>query len=769
MNRSALTLIFLFGSQLVFGSTDDFDTAVVQGAAYLRQGQYHLALETLETAQQIAVGPAQQAEALGWLGLAHYRMHHPEQADALLQNAIAPGVGDAHDRARWTAALADLRADHQRPEGARRLYAEALKLAGGDRGLVVGIRLGQAGLMPPDQRLAELQDIGKSLLETDRPEDRARYLVNIGTQARSLGKGGEKLAYDSFEQARWISDAEPRVQSEALGGLAQLYEDRKRLDEALRLNREAMQVAESIDARDLLIELEWRAGRLHRTLQQSSDALAAYQRAVEHIEAVRQDIPVEYHEGRSSFRETLEPVYLGLADLLLEQANRRTGEDKTPLLRQARQTVELIKQSELEDFLGSRCTVQSTKKTLLETMEPRAAILYPIILPDRLELLISIGSELRHYTQTVDEATVQETAHKLAKILRDHKLVAESPSQARSLSRQLYLWLIAPAEPWLRQYQVQTLVIVPDGVLRLIPLGALYDGEHYLIERYAIATSPGLTLFEASPLQQQGITVLLAGMSEPGPVVENLPRVFFQNMIGTSSKGRGAEIAAQPKRRTPPNSLTEASEAPAENQDTEVERLLHDPDFHRSLNERLVLPGVDREIASLRQEVTNKVLMNKGFTVDNLKQEIVRNAYSVVHIASHGVFGPTADTSFIMAYDGIINMDELEQMFKAEKFQKAPVELLTLSACQTAEGDDRAPLGLSGIALKAKVRSALGTLWPVSDEAASKLMADFYQALSQPGTSKVQALRRAQQAMIENPRFAHPFFWSPFILVGNWL
>ena len=552
MNRSALALIFLFGSQLVFGSTDDFDTAVVQGAAYLRQGQYHLALETLETAQQIAVGPAQQAEAMGWLGLAHYRMHHPEQADALLQNAIAPGVGDAHDRARWTAALADLRADHQRSEEARRLYAEALKLAGGDRRLVVGIRLGQAGLMPPDQRLAELQDIGKSLLKTDRPEDRARYLVNIGTQARSLGKGGEKLAYDSFEQARWISDAEPRVQSEALGGLAQLYEDRKRVDEALRLNREAMQVAESIDARDLLLELEWRAGRLYRTLQQSSAALAAYQRAVEHIEAIRQDIPVEYHEGRSSFRETLEPVYLALADLLLEQANRRTGDDKTALLRQARQTVELLKQSELEDFLGSRCTVQSTKKTLLETRDPRAAILYPIILPDRLELLISVGSELRHYTQTVDEATVQETARELAKILRDHKLVAESLSQAQSLSRQLYLWLIAPAEPWLRQYQVQTLVIVPDGVLRLIPLGALYDGEHYLIERYAIATSPGLTLFEASPLQQHGITALLAGMSEAGPVVENLPRVFFQNMIGTSSKGRGAadRRAAWGRRRT---------------------------------------------------------------------------------------------------------------------------------------------------------------------------------------------------------------------------
>ena len=91
--------------------------------------------------------------------------------------------------------------------------------------------------------MAELQDIGKSPLKTDPPEDRARYLVNIGTQARSLGKGGEKLAYHSLEQARWIA-MQNRGAVRALGGLAQLYEDRKRLDEALRLNREAMQVAE---------------------------------------------------------------------------------------------------------------------------------------------------------------------------------------------------------------------------------------------------------------------------------------------------------------------------------------------------------------------------------------------------------------------------------------------------------------------------------------------------------------------------------------------
>jgi CHAT domain-containing protein len=140
-----------------------------------------------------------------------------------------------------------------------------------------------------------------------------------------------------------------------------------------------------------------------------------------------------------------------------------------------------------------------------------------------------------------------------------------------------------------------------------------------------------------------------------------------------------------------------------------------------------------------------------------------------VHIASHGVFGKTADTSFLMAYDGVINIDELEKLLKSDKFSKQPVELLTLSACQTAEGDDRAPLGLSGIALKAKVRSALGTLWPVSDEAASQLMAEFYKALSKPGISKVQALRQAQIILLKQKKLENPFYWSPFILAGNWL
>ncbi|HVO70271.1 MAG TPA: CHAT domain-containing protein, partial [Aggregatilineaceae bacterium] len=572
---------------------------------------------------------------------------------------------------------------------------------------------------------------------------------------------GLKLAYESFERARQDAGQQPRLRAEALGGLAQLYEDQKRDGEALRLNLQAIQSAQSIKAHDLLLELEWRQGRLHRALNQLPEALVAYQHAVEHIEAIRQDIPVEYQGGRSSFRETLEPVYLGLADLLLEQARQQSGEKKTHLLRRARETAELIKQSELDDFLGERCTVQSVKTALLESVEPRTAILYPIILPDRLELLVSTGSDVQQSTQPVSDETIQSTTHSLAKALRTGR------GDVQSISRQLYDWLIKPVEPWLHERQVQTLVVVPDGVLRLIPLAALYDGERYLIERYALATSPGLTLFEPSPLSQHGIKSLLAGMSDPGPVVEHLPPAFLRAMARASA--RGADIEEPPGSRALPISEVDTTLILDQTRSIDLDRLMKEPVFRQKLKERLRLPGVAQELASMRQLIPNTLLMNEGFTVDSFKQRVVQQPYSVVHIASHGVFGRTADTSFIMAYDGVINIDELDRLLKSEKFKKEPLELLTLSACQTAEGDDRAPLGLSGIALKAKVRSALGTLWPVSDLAAARLMPEFYKALLQPGITKVEALRQAQLELLKDKQLEHPYFWSPFIPVGNWL
>lgn len=763
MGWRLLILCFYVISGMAFGAADNFNTLLDAGKLHLQQGQYFLTLDDLQSAQPLAVSPEQQAQVKGTLGLTHYQMRHYEQADSLLRQALALNVGESQDRARWTATLAELHTNRGQIEDARRRYNDALKLAGNNQQLIIGIQLGQTALLPTEQRLAELQRIYNHLGAINDPLQRSRYLLNLGTQAKRLNAPGLKLAYDSFEQARQtIGTQQPRLLAESLDALAQLYEDQQRYEEALRLNRQAIQSAQSIEARDLLLEMEWRQGRLYQRQQQTAEAITAYQNAVEHIEAIRQDIPVEYHNGRSSFRELLEPVYLGLADLLLAQASQQSGDNKTLLLRRARETVELIKQSELEDFLGGRCAVHSSKDALLEAVEPTTAIIYPILLPDRLELLVSSGSEIRQYSQPVNAATLQNLAQQLARSLRKGK------SDAKTIAQQLHHWLIAPIEPWLREHQVHTLVLVPDGALRLIPPAALHDGEHYLIENYAVAISPGLTLLEPAPLQRRGINVLLAGMSEPGSVVEHLPHIFLQAMVRGGS-GRGVDIDDLPRSRALPINLEEPGDTRNVDVERDVERLLKDPNFRQNLKTQLSLPGVAEEIDSLQRLVPNTRLMNEGFTVEAFKQQAVKKPYSVVHIASHGVFGKTADTSFLMAYDNVINMDELEQLLRSDKFAKQPVELLTLSACQTAEGDDRAPLGLSGIALKAKVRSALGSLWPVSDEAASLLMAEFYKALAKPGTSKVQALRQAQIVLLKQKELENPFYWSPFILAGNWL
>ena len=111
----------------------------------------------------------------------------------------------------------------------------------------------------------------------------------------------------------------------------------------------------------------------------------------------------------------------------------------------------------------------------------------------------------------------------------------------------------------------------------------------------------------------------------------------------------------------------------------------------------------------------------------------------------------------------------LDRFIGLFKYRDDPLELLTLSACDTAEGDDRAALGLAGVAIKAGARSALATLWEVNDEVSAQLVVDFYKELRDPSVSRVGALRRAQLKLLEDPRYDHPGFWSPFLLINNWL
>jgi len=123
---------------------------------------------------------------------------------------------------------------------------------------------------------------------------------------------------------------------------------------------------------------------------------------------------------------------------------------------------------------------------------------------------------------------------------------------------------------------------------------------------------------------------------------------------------------------------------------------------------------------------------------------------------------------YAVAYDDLLTMKQFQGLLQTKNLHDQPIDLLTLSACKRATGDDRAPLGFAGVAIKAKARSAMGTLWSVDDEATSWLMPRFYEILQDSSESKIKALRKAQLLLMDEAKLTHPYYWAPFILVGDW-
>ncbi len=731
---------------------------VVHAGAWLTQGRddldnnrFRQAAEKLARARMQETTPLARTRAIAWLGISHFYMQQWQTADTLLSEALATELGSNAERARWLATRAELAARAGQSEIAEHDFQKATGLVRTDPDAATAMALARSTIFTGTATVTSLQALQPRVAAIRDRGERLRAWLQLGTQSRPLGRQATKLAFTSLSAARQLADT-PRARAEVLNQLAQLYEDQRRWDDASRLNDQAYAHARLVDARDVLLEIDWRGGRLYRQQGASEQALAAYQRTVADIEALKLDIPVDYRNGRSSFRETLEPVYLGLADLLLQKATHATPMAAVVWLRRAREAVESLKRAELDDYLGKRCSTQRYAASQVDTIAPQTAVIYPIILPDRLEVLASAGTDFRQSTQLLDRSALTSLVRRFASSLRRRHQDAEA------LGNELYTWLMKPLEPWLRAHRIQTLVIVPDGVLRLIPLAALHDGERYLIERYAVVTSPGLTLMQPSPPARRDTLALLAGLSEPGPVIEQLPPELVHVLLGQETQRGGGGGTS---RALPPASMVSDSKS----QDV----TLNDAAVRSAIREQLRLPGVLQELESLKGELPSTQLLDQNFTADALRQDLRQRPYSIVHIASHGVLGQRADQSFILAYDRVLTLDDLERLLQTGPFRDRPMDLLTLSACQTAEGDDRAPLGIAGMALKTRVRGALGTLWPVDDDAAARLMPAFYRSLGHAGLSKGSALQKAQLNLLHDPELSHPYFWAPFILVGNWL
>ncbi len=488
--------------------------------------------------------------------------------------------------------------------------------------------------------------------------------------------------------------------SMAWGRLGRIYREAGHIDEALLFTRRAIFAAQKAGIEKDLYRWHWQTGRLLIQKKEMDRAIDAYRRAAAGMTAIRQDLAAACSEGNcGTFRQIAGPLFLEFADLLLKRS--AAADDPKEIqadLLEARETVEQMKVVELQDYFNDACVAKQQKRVaaIEEVISKDTAVVYPIIFPDRVELLVNLPGQFKRYTTAVDSQSLAAAVHNLRAKL-------QSPgSRYIRYSILLWDWLVAPYEEDFKSADIHTLIIVPDGPLRTLPLSALSNGEEFLIQRYALVTTPSLTLTDPRPLSRENLQVLANGLTKGVQGFNPLPSVA-----------------------------------------SELER-----------------------IGSLYR---SRLFIDENFILSNIEEAIGSTPYSVVHIASHGQFDADPDKTFLLTYDDRLTMDRLEQLMGLNEFREEPVELLTLSACQTAVGDDRAALGLAGVAVKAGARSALATLWFVDDEATSRLVAGFYERIQDSSLSKAQALQAAQIELMKTQGYSHPAYWAPFLLIGNWM
>ncbi|RUQ29218.1 MAG: CHAT domain-containing protein [Candidatus Competibacteraceae bacterium] len=696
--------------------TRQVDALLQRAEADQALGQYRNALAALRTAQSLAeplADPARHATVLGELGETLWRTgataearHALERSVALARQANALPIAAA-----GLNHLGNLAADQGDAQSARVAWQESLSLARQvqDPALITAVLINQARLAAQerDSGTAEtlLAEAARQTQTLPASHDQAYYLLAIGQLRRTLPGASvsqQTQAWQHFTAAAAIARQleDQRSLSYALGYQAQWQRDAGRSTEALALYRQAVFAAQQANAPELLYRWQWPIGRLLKAQGDHDGAILAYRQAVVNLQTIRQDFaPDRAKNHAASLQANSGDAFTELADLLLQRAaGQAAPAARDADLRAARDTMEALKTAEVRDYFRDDCiTALQSRTVTLDRPPPHTAVLYPILLPNRLELLLSTPDNLEQITVRVDRNT-------FTSVVREFRRTLEKRTSREYLppAQQLYGWLIRPLQTTLDAGRIETLVIVPDGPLRTIPLAALHDGQDFLIRRYAIATTPGLTLTDLRPIPRHQIQPLLAGLTQ---AVQGFPALDY----------------------------------------------------------------VQEELAAIHTAYGGKVLENETFRLANLQQALKATPYSIVHIATHGQFVGDVRNTFLLTFDDKLTLDRLERLIAIGQYRDQPVELLTLSACQTAAGDDRAALGLAGVAVKAGARSVLATLWLVNDQASGLLATEFYQQLQRPDQSKVRALQQAQVRLLADRRYQHPGYWSPFLLIGNWL
>ena len=509
---------------------------------------------------------------------------------------------------------------------------------------------------------------------------------------RSKAKRARKQAALSFE----IQDYELK-QAMLLSNISIAYQQLEQFDQAKKTVSESLKLLansdniKSLEHSIILAQALTTKGCLLATQGDTEGASSAYAKAFDTIQSLGSDLTSINPALKVNFIEIVESVYKEFIGSLLDC--KETGSNQQTLIK-VRQVIESLHLTQLNNF---REIVPLNHNLIeIDQIDSQAAVIYPIILEDRFEVILHLpGQPLHRYSTPLSAEEVEETLSDFIDLLPQvHR------KSWRIFSPKVYEWLIKPAETKLAKSSIKTLVFVSNSGLRNIPMAALHDGEQHLVEKYAIAVTPALQILEPQPQKQKPLKALIAGVSE-------------------SRLGYPA------------------------------------------------LPFVKVEVEKISSIIPSSILLNQSFTSTALENALNSSYFPIVHLATNGEF--SSEDTFILAWDKKITAKEFEKLLRSREQEKFdPIELLVLSTCEGAQGNNQTPFGLAGLALRSRVRSIISPLWASDDEVTAVVMGQFYQEFTQRNVTKAEALRLAQLSILKDANYDHPYWWAPFVLIGDW-
>jgi CHAT domain-containing protein len=540
-----------------------------------------------------------------------------------------------------------------------------------------------------------------------------------------------------------------RLASFAYGNLGKLFQICHNDNQALIYTQQAqLSAQQNLQVKDSLYFWQWQTGIiLNKQAQQlrqnkneleanlkENQAINSYQQAIDTLNEIRSDILIAQRELQFDFIDRIESLYREFAQLRLTRATRlqnnlksinnkvnqkqinnnfltknnlkQLNRDLDIELDSAVKTIDYLKLAQLQNYFGNDCNLKiTTPQEIDKLLGENTVVFNSIIFEDQTAIIVTFPDRSKKFT--LINQNRQDLENKINNFRKGITNKSDrNYQQALKIGTELYNDIITPFADDLKAEN--TLVFIQDRILRSIPMAALYNqNEHkFLIEKYPIANTPSL------------------------------------EVIITKK-----EIS--PQRRALILALTTGAQ---------IDQQIFSP-----------LTQVDDEIKAVKQQFPDSKSLVNNFDQNTLKTELNEMIYPIIHIATHGQFSAIREDSFLVTGNNQkLTLRQLENDIRNSQDSNL-IELLALTACETAVGDDRASLGFAGVALQAGVRSAIASLWSVNDQSTQILVTEFYQQWKQ-GKTKVKALQLAMIKVInENKTLAHPYYWSPFILIGNWL